>query len=69
LTGLACTLTCLGPGSQAADWSLSPSLEMAGEYNSDVLLSSERTFGDFLFRGKPALQVLGVTQQTRFLFN
>ena len=69
LTGIACTLTCLGPGSQAADWSLSPSLEIGGEYNSDVLLSSEGNFEDYIFRGKPALQVLGMTQKTKFLFD
>ncbi len=69
LTGLVCTLTCLGPGSQAADWSFSPSLEMDGEYNSDVLFSSEGEFDDYIFRGKPALQVIGMTEQTRFIFD
>jgi len=62
-------LACQPPDLRAAEWSLSPSLEVGGEYNSSVLLGSGREIEDFVTRGKPRVEILAATERNRLLLD
>jgi len=53
----------------AADWSFSPSLRIAGEYNSNVLLRSELKLEDFIAVAQPEILNDGVKVKSQFRFD
>ena len=66
---LGCVLPVPWQGLHAADWSCSPSIEIAEEYNSNILLGSIYELEDFITRVTPGVGVVGIAEQTQFLFD
>lgn len=61
----AVLLTVLSPAreARASDWSVSPSVELYQEYNSNVLLAPVNVIEDFISVARPALLLEGRTEQ------
>jgi hypothetical protein len=53
---------------RAADWSVSPGIDLTEEYNSNVLFSSRSRIGDFVTFIKPRVLAAWETERTRLLF-
>lgn len=62
---------CQVPDSRilAADWSISPGIEVTQEYNSNVLLTDDERIEDFITEVKPRIQILRETDSSRLDFN
>jgi len=69
ITLLGCVLPVPWQGLHAADWSCSPSIGVAEEYNSNILLGSIFELEDFVTRVNPGVRVAGITEQTQFEFD
>lgn len=65
ILSLLCLSVLSGKVTRAADWSLSPGIEVSEEYNDNVLFRKKDTLEDFITRIKPKIRLLGGTEQTQ----